>query len=94
MSVTQIIEEADGEFTVILPAGWTTTARTRAEAEALVAETTPAKQDRQVAYAGGTRYHLPVKLLRRSDNLVKTACGQRGWISENPAGLAPCQKCF
>ena len=99
MQTTATIHADDnGEFVVIYPSGWTSQCKDRATAESRVAEfeagQEPKEQAAPVAYAGGTRYHRPVKVLRGSDNLVKTACGQRGWISEDPSKLTACGRCF
>lgn len=93
------VKEVEGEFLVIFHTGWTTWCKTRIEAEALLADQSPvtrvvAKPAPTVIYAGGTRYHSPAKVLRKSDGLTRTKCGQRGWASENPSGLVACRKCF
>lgn len=92
------IVETEGMFMVVFHTGWATWCETREEAEALISPETesaaPNTKAERVAYAGGTRYHAVARVLRSSDGLVKTQCGQRGWISKNPANLTPCRKCF
>lgn len=92
MDKGQIFKDGD-EYTVIYSSGWTTQCKTREEAESLVSETTDDATAPVRIYAGGTRYHAPAQVLRKSDGLVKTRCGQRGWVSEDPSSLVPCRKC-
>ncbi|TFV32285.1 hypothetical protein E4K10_18135 [Streptomyces sp. T1317-0309] len=87
----------EGGFWVIFPNGWATFADTIAEAETLAGATDNATEEaatEPLIYAGGTRFHKLAKVLRISDGMVSTVCGQRGWVASSTASLKPCRKCF
>ncbi|MDO0926794.1 hypothetical protein QQY24_15715 [Streptomyces sp. TG1A-8] len=95
--MASIIEGEDYGFHVIYDTGWATFAETREEAEALIdagaTKAGPTVPELKV-YAGGRKYHKPAKLLRKSDNLHRTVCGQRGWPAESTTNLTPCMRCY
>lgn len=91
--MNSITIDQDG-FWVVFPSGWATFCTTLEEAQKVAGESPESSAPEPQVYAGGSRYHRMAKVLNARNGLVKTVCGQRGWVSDTiRTDTKPCARC-